>query len=425
VVVIRVLYRPLGVDVGAPGVGIWRGLGARREDSTVARQAAGAGGPRVVIVDVHASDSFREFASALRQRGVDVVHLRPPYTGRGSGAKRRIDALAGPVVPLPVPLEGDDPSAVALRRRYLSAPTVDVHATEPVLAALSQTDEWLANPALVKVRPGLSLAQVVDKWEASRIASAAGIAVPDATTDLVATEFPVVVKGRLGVGGMFVRIAADQAEVQQAVEEFRAQGVEPFLEKHHPHVNGLGTGGVCKHGRMLTCGAFERLHAPDQPLQPSIAIRAYHDQAAEKATEQIMAELGYTGIFCLNFVPDDDGAPLLIDINLRAFGSWVSLELLGVPILDAYLEMLGVGPKAPPTRMDGHRWLTVVHAGSAAEGSLRSVWDNAADMGRASWAQRPLLGWGWAASTGIRLLETSARGGVQAAKVRRAARRGR
>lgn len=378
--------------------------------------------PRVVIVDVHASDSFREFAAALRTRGIDVVHLRPPYTGRGSRIKQRLGDLGGSVVPLPGPLEGDDPVATALRSRYLSAPTVDVHGTEPVLAALSGTAEWQANPALRKVRPGLALAQVLDKWEASQIARGLGIAVPDATTDLTPTEFPVVVKGRLGVGGMFVRVAADEAQLENAVAEFRADGVEPFLETYHPHVNGLGTGGVCKDGRMLTCSAYERLHAADQPLQPSIAIRAYRDPAAEEATERLMAELGYTGMFCLNFVPDHDGSPLLIDVNMRAFGTWTSLELLGVPLLDSYLEMLGAGPAPGPLRVDGQRWLTVVRAHSGASGSLREVWASTAEMGRVTWEQRPLLGWGWATATGLRLLETGARGTVQALRTRRGAR---
>jgi len=270
------------------------------------------------VVDVHASDSLREFASALRRRGVDVVHLRPPYTGRGSGLKQAVDSWGGPIVPLDVDLAADTPAAAALRRRVLAAPTVDVHATEPVLAALCRTPEWAANPALRKVHEGVSLVDVVDKWEVSQLARAAGVAVPEAWTEPRTDEFPVMVKGRLGVGGMFVRVADDAEGLDRAVREFRAAGVEPFFERRYPHVTGIGTGGVCTDGRILALATYDRLHDPEAPLAPSIAVRAYHSPEAEAETARLMAAIGYTGMFCLNFVPDAQGRPLLIDVNTRA-----------------------------------------------------------------------------------------------------------
>lgn len=365
----------------------------------------------MVIVDVHASDSLREFASALRRRGVDVVHLRPPYSGRGSGLKQAVDAWAGPVVALEVDLAADTPAAASLRRAVLGAPTVDVHATEPVLAALSRTPEWAANPALRKVRAGLDLVDVLDKWEASQLAQAAGVPVPEAWTDLRTDEFPVMVKGRLGVGGMFVRVAPDAGALDDAVREFRAAGVEPFLERRYPHVTGIGTGGVCQNGRIRVMATYERLHDPEAPLAPSIAVRAYHSAEAEAETEKLMAAIGYTGMFCLNFVPDGDGYPLLIDVNTRAFGVWASLDLLGVPILESYLEMLGAGPAAPPERLDPDRWLTVARVGHVVDRSWRATWGETRTMGRVVLSQRRLLGWGWTAATELRVLQ----GGVQSA----------
>jgi hypothetical protein len=303
----------------------------------------------------------------------------------------------------------------------LGAPTVDVHATEPVLAALSETPEWRENPALRKVGHDRTMLQVLDKWEASRLAHDAGVRVPQAWTSLETDEFPIMVKGRLGVGGMFVRVAHDQDELAQAVSVFRSHGVEPFLERHHPHVTGVGTGGVCRDGRLLALATYERLHDPEQPLAPSIAVRAYHSAEAEEATERLMAAIGYTGIFCLNFVPDAEGRPLLIDINTRAFGTWASLDLLGVPILDSYLELIGVGPTAPPGQVDPARWLTVARVGHVSGGSWRAAWDETRTMSRVVLEQRPLLGWGWTAATEVRVLQT----GVQsAAAVLRSRRRG-
>lgn len=367
-----------------------------------------------MIVDVHVSDSFREFAAALRRSGVDVVLVRPPYLGRGARLKRALDRLAGPTLTLPAPLDSDHPDAVALRRLLLAEPTVDVHATEPVLAALSATPEWAANPHLRKVRPGLALADVMDKWEVAGIAAAAGVRVPDASLDLHAEHFPVVVKGRLGAGGMYVRVAADEAGLRSAVEDFARDGVEPYLETYHPHGNGLGTAGVARDGQLLACGSFERRTDPDQPLQPAVAIRAFHDEAAEEATATLMAALGYTGIVCLNFVPDSQGRPLLIDVNLRIFGSWVALDELGVPILGAYLDLLGAGPAAAPAAVDPTIWRDVARIGVGADRSWREAARVTGATSGLVWSRRRTLGWGWAAATQLRVLQQGAAGALRA-----------
>ena len=383
------------------------------------RPSSSTARPRVVIIDVHASDSFREFAAALRRRRVDVVHLRPPYTGRGRRLKRSIDRLAGPIVPLPASITGDDPASVALRRQVLSAPTVDVHATEPIIAALCTTEEWRANPALHPLDASISLTDVLDKWKVASLAARADVAVPATSLELTTDRYPVVVKGRLGAGGMFVRIVHDEDALRAAAADFRADGVEPYLERYHPHVTGLGTAGVSRDGEVLVCGAFERLTSPDQPLQPAVAIRAYDDQEAIAASKRLVEALGYTGIFCFNFVPDDDGSPLLIDVNLRVFGAWVTLDELGVPILDTYLELIGAGPRARPPLVDGDRWSGVARIGVGAHGSLGQVWKVTRDTSRLVWRRRSSLGPGWVAATELRVAQTGLSGAIGALRSRR------
>ncbi len=369
--------------------------------------------PRVVIVDVDAWDAFRELAAALRQNGVDVVHLRPAYRGRLRAVKRAVDTVGGPVLPLDRPITDDDPESAALRRRILAAPTVDVHAPEPVLDALARTPEWLANPALRKVRDEVPLHHVLDKWDVAQIARAAGVALPAASLELAADRFPVVVKGRLGAGGTHVRIARTQTDVDSAAESFRRDGVEPYLERFHPHRLGVATAGVADRGTMLTCGTFERRVSPEQPLAAAVEIRAYDDDAAVAATERLIAAIGYTGMFCLNFVPDDDGTHLLIDVNLRAFGAWVTLDELGVPLLAAYLELIGAGPAAPPLSLDGSRWRGVVRVGVDAHGSLRDVARITRKDGALVWRRRRSLGWGWTAATGLRVLQAGTAGAIE------------
>lgn len=377
--------------------------------------------PRVVIVDVHASDSFREFAAALRRRGVDVMHVRPAYQGRGRSVKRAIDRLAGPIVPLHGPITGDDPATVALRREMLSAPTVDLHAIEPVLADLATTPEWQANHALRKLRPGVELGAVLDKWEVGQLAVAAGVRIPAASTELTTDRFPVVVKGRLGAGGIWVRVVHDADELRGAVADLGGSAAGLYLERYHHNETGLGTAGVARDGEVLVCGAFERQPSPDEPLAPAVAIRAYRHAAAIEASERLIGALGYTGIFCLNFVPDDDDSPLLIDVNLRAFGAWVTLDELGVPILDTYLELIGVGAAAPTMRLDEQRWAPVARIGVGVNGSWDAVWRTTRRTGSLVWRRRRTLGWGWMAGTQVRVAQsglTGAAGLVRGARAR-------
>lgn len=381
---------------------------------TSARSAA----PRVVIVDLHVSDSFREFDAALRKRGVDVLYLRPPHTGRTRAVKRAVDRLIGPSLPLPGDFFADTPDARALRRHAFGAPTVDVHATEPMLARLSATDEWKANPALAKVRPGVQLREVVDKLEVARLAELAAVAVPHTSTELTADRFPVVVKGSLGAGGMSVRVAADEAELAEAVRAVAADGDRVYLERYHPGGT-LGTCGVAREGTVLVQGAYERTPSPSDPLGPPVSIRLIDDAEALAASERLIGALGYTGIWCLNFVRDDDGSPLLIDVNVRAFGSWLSIDDAGVPILDSYLDLVGVGMPVPqPPAVEGP-WLDVARVGVTRDATLGGVLRDTAATSRLVWSRRGRLGWGWMLSTQLRVAQGGAGASARAVRSRR------
>ncbi len=54
------------------------------------------------------------------------------------------------------------------------------------------------------------------------------------------------------------------------------------------------------------------------------------------AVARYLAELRYTGTFCIDFLVAD--RDYMIDMNPRFFGSWPALQLAGVPLLEAYLD---------------------------------------------------------------------------------------
>lgn len=370
--------------------------------------------PRVVIVDVHVSDSFREFDAALRRHGVDVLYLRPPHVGTGRRVKSTVDRFSGPTLPLTADFFTD--AGAAIRAQVLAAPTLDVHATEPVLGRLAVTPEWRANPALHKVRPDLELGSVVDKLLVTEIARDAGVEVPRTSTTLESDEWPIVVKGRLGAGGQSVRVAHDEAELREAVRTIGA-GDSVYLERYHPGLT-MGTCGVARAGEILVQGAYERAASRHDPLGPPVKIRLIEDALATAASERLIRALGYTGMWCLNFVRDDDGRPLLIDVNIRAFGSWLSLDDAGVPLLDAYRQLIGEGPEVRAAQTGEGPWLDVARIGIKGNGPAGEVLRESGRSSRLIWSRRPRLGLGWAVTTQFRIAQATASGVADAVRRR-------
>jgi hypothetical protein len=372
--------------------------------SSTSRSEARA--PRVVLVDLDRYDNFRELAAVLRRRRIDVVHLRPAYSG-GRRAARAIDRLAGPTVILDGPL--GSPAAARQIGRFLEAPTVDVHAPEPVLAVLSELPEWGANPALAaKSRPGRPLAAACDKYEVGRLAQAAGVPVPRATLDLDDPgRYPVVVKGRLGSGGSAVRIADGPESLARSIAELGGPGAGLYLEEFHGGTT-LGTAGVSRAGELLAVVTYERADNPGDPLGPPLGVAVADEPRCDEAARLLMADLGYTGMFCLNFVRDDDGAPLLIDVNLRVFGTWLSQQELGVPFVEAYLHVLGSGPPPPPSRALPGTARRATRFGGFRAGA-RPALEDAAAASRLAWSRVGRLGVGTTMASQLRIAQAAAR----------------
>jgi hypothetical protein len=124
-------------------------------------------------------------------------------------------------------------------------------------------------------------------------------------------------------------------------------GQPPFLQECL--TPSLHTGGVARDGEILINVAYDGRPAPDDPTGPPYTVFAVRDAQAVQATERFLAEIGYTGFFCFDWVVDDQGTLKLIDFNSRVFGSWPALQELGFDFLSAYAHVLGAGPRPVPS----------------------------------------------------------------------------
>lgn len=360
--------------------------------------------PVILMIDVDANESYREFAGALRTAGLRVRHVVPPGGPHRSTATRLLDRWA----------LGDSEllrSTLAVpstRRRLLRPPTADLHTAEHVAAALTRTEEWAQSPHLHKVREDLSQDIVYDKLAVTRLAEEHGIGVPRTWTTPTTDRWPVVVKGREGYGGRMVRLAHDQAELDEHWAALGGPEGRAFLQEFH--AGGVtSSGGVARQGEPLVLGSWKVYPSTTDPLGPPVRITAHWDQELIDQTAAVVAALGYTGIFNLNFVHDGDGKPLLIDLNCRVFGSWRAVQEAGLDIVGAYAALHGIGSGPRSTALADGADLPVLRLAQISGSTTTEVGRATGRASRLIWSQRDRLGWRWATATEARLVSQAVR----------------
>jgi hypothetical protein len=307
--------------------------------------------PLVVFLDSYSWQGFADLAGALRQRGVRVARVssrtRSPRVllvqsmeSLLFGRTRRV-VEGGVLYGSPASLQPE-----ALAAAVPSAVT-DVQMQEDLVASAMAAPGSGADISW-RVRRGVDPQVLVDKWVQDQWAHKAGVPTPRVWEGPTVESFPVVVKSRVGFGGNGVRIVHDQGELARAWAELRSpDGVTPFLqERLEPSVH---TGGVALDGEVLVCVAYDGRPAADDPTGPPYTVVALESPEAVAATTRFIGEIGYTGLFCFDWVVDHEGTLRLIDFNSRVFGSWSALQELGFDLISPYLYTLGAAMRTEPT----------------------------------------------------------------------------
>jgi predicted ATP-grasp superfamily ATP-dependent carboligase len=201
--------------------------------------------------------------------------------------------------------------------------------------------------------------QLIDKWKSKQLCLELGIPTPFGTDKCQTDTFPIVVKSRVGSGGSEVRVIHDHEELDAAWRELTdVNGVTPILEAFHPEST-IRFGGVAKGGELLVGSAYEVRPDPHLPLGPARSARAVDLPNLVDDVRRLIAETGFTGLLCIDYVNDEGGAPLANDINPRVFASWAALQHAGVDILGAYLFSLGLAPRPAPSTIDHETWFNM------------------------------------------------------------------
>jgi hypothetical protein len=308
---------------------------------------SGSDDPAVVFVDSYSWQSFADLAGALRHRGIPAARI----TGRAASARQRavmaLESLVyGPSVQLVDGgvLEGRpatiSPGALAMA---VGPTTRDVQMQDDLVIPALDSGPCAANP-LRRVAPGVDPMVLVDKRLQEESARHAGVPVLESWPTRETAQLPAVVKPAVGFGGDDVTVVHDADALDRAWREVVAKhGRPPVVQRLL--AQGMSTAGVATHGEPVLLVSYQGTPASDDPTGPSESIVAVRDDVADRLARDFLADLGYTGIFCIDWARDADGGLRLIDFNARAFGSWVGLQDLGFDVVGAYLYVLGLGPR--------------------------------------------------------------------------------
>jgi hypothetical protein len=352
-----------------------------------------AGTARVLFADVEPWEAFAQFAAALRRRGIRVERL----TAADRSVVRRVnDLLQRPVYDRISPvlrfspdgeLEAGDVTA------HLPAGLAGWEAVDVVAAPLAGAPGLpprTGDPATDEL--------LYDKLAMTRFAAARGVPVPRSwpAEEPAPVPPPFLVKPRLGSGGQGIELLPD--EVAAGRLRLTAPRGRLLCQEQAPgelvHV-----GGVARDGEVLQAACYRAVGSPYAAFGPSAEVLTVDEPAATGATKTLLGSLRYTGAFCLDFVRDADGRPLLIDVNPRIFGSWAALQAAGLDLVGAYLFARGLSAERPAGSVPAGRRLAVLppDTAPAGRGSLAA---HLAGIARAA----RLLGGRWALSATCRVL---------------------
>ncbi|PYO80136.1 MAG: hypothetical protein DMD67_01175, partial [Gemmatimonadetes bacterium] len=229
----------------------------------------------------------------------------------------------------------------------------------------AERGEWEALGITLGCAPDAVLSRAFDKAETLRRAAACGVQIPPTRfpTSLAecreaaeALGYPCVVKPRFtsawnGHGflpDLGPTYAKDVAELEAAVRSRRQGEYWPIIQAFVPG-KGKGVFTVCDHGRPIAWFAHERLRdvrpsGSGSSLRRSVAL----DPRLQTRAERLLAQMEWHGPAMVEFRDEGTGAPWLMEVNGRFWGSLQLSVAAGRDFPRIWTEILTGKPPDPP-----------------------------------------------------------------------------
>lgn len=290
--------------------------------------------------------------AALRESGIAttlITTMRPDHIGLGHYCTQ---------IESPHP---QSPDYVPFLRQQIASfrPDLLIPLCEPLMDLVWDLDP----PCAVPVYPATTADQrniLRDRRRLYERAAAAGIAVAPwmpagSPSDLAEAAgrwgYPFVLRGTRGLAGSQVRVVGSPGEAAAALDELRSKSPgQPFAQAFVRGPRHL-VGGYFFNGEAIRLFGQETLEAYP-PSGPSIRVRSCADEALIGSARTLFADLGWTGMGCVEFIRDERGRFVLLEINPRPWAALEAAERSGAGICRAFAESLAGRPVAP---LEAHR----------------------------------------------------------------------
>ena len=378
-----------------------------------------AGRPAVLFCDPFGYEQLDQLAATLRRWGIAAIRVEP-LASEASGARSRARRLRDRLfydrlIALKTP---DD--VAALQARGLG----DLRILDAVVAESLVAERGLDDPVLAALGDhSLAFARhaprrLLDKFEVNVLLEAAGVCIPPQCSAaqvsplqaVRALGLPLVVKGKVGLGGDGVRIARSLTEVEQALQD--VSGGDLGHAFFQAYVEGKAVGYICVRGPAgVVLEKGYRVDAAQWALGPGANVAVDDDPAIVAVGRSVVEALGCQAFAQIDLIRDSAGRVWPIDANLRPPANTLAFLRLGLDFPEAYASLLlgrampRVRPVGPP-RMEAADVMPAALYDAARNGSARRL---AAATAQFLWICRKGPGWRYGLVVAAKLLTLLAR----------------
>jgi predicted ATP-grasp superfamily ATP-dependent carboligase len=299
-----------------------------------------------------------EAAWSLQRAGFQVAAFQ---RAGSKPALRRVAGVELHAVPAP---ELDAEGTVLAVRGLIEdlAPSVLLPLDDPavwVCSRLADAGVGIAGPL------GAAAECALNKSAQLNAARRAGLRVPatQALRDLRRTggaDSPVMIKPARAIYERDGKLVRPIGIVSADAEEFRRAAARPWPEDTlvQPLIRGVGEGlfGHMGEGGVIAWSAHRRVRMVNPQGSASSACRSQPvDPELIEPSERFLDEIGWRGMFMLEFLRDADGVPWFMELNGRAWGSMALARRRGLEYpawsVEAAIDS-GFEPTPPPPSPD-------------------------------------------------------------------------
>jgi len=280
-----------------------------------------------------------------------------------------------------------------LRQEIASGrPDLLIPLCEPVMELLWDLDPQLDVPVYPPMTEDLR-GVLRDRRRFYERATAVGIPVPPwmpigspADLEEAARRFgyPLVLRGTRGLAGSQVRVVRSAGEAAVGLGELNSKSPgQPFAQAFVKGSRHL-VGGFFSYGEAIRLFAQETIDQHPAVTGPSTRVRACTDETLLRSARTLVADLGWSGMACVEFIRDDRGRFVLMEMNPRPWAALEVAERSGAGICRAFAESLAGRPVGP---LHGYRarGSEVVLEGFLLARHRRGVWPTLRTLGLRDW----------------------------------------